>query len=426
MVTASSTSSTSSTNAAQGGLPTASKTSLAALVGILSLCYLMVFFNRMAPAVLAGHLRAAFHVDTAFTGLLAAAFFYAYAVMQIPGGLLTDRFGPKRVIMASLVTAAAGLALFASASNAATALAGRTLIGLGFAAVLVPAYAILANWCTPQGFVTAASVVVSVGGLGSFLAGAPLVWCQELLGWRQCQLVLAGVSLGLAVLVWFGVRERPAMVAATRPSAPPFREAFRIVCASRESWLLGCWFFVNGAIAFSFAGLWAGPYFVQVRGWSAAEAGFLISLFGLGIIVGPLVGAAITRVTPWRPAVLALSKGLTFLALGWFWLYGASQSYAMASLWCVAFTAILGAPFGTLFALLKDSLPASVRGVASGFVYTFCMLGAAGMQMLVGLMLQGGSTGATLTVEAYSPVFVLYMALAAVAFAACLGVRDKR
>ncbi|HOP41243.1 MAG TPA: MFS transporter, partial [Geobacteraceae bacterium] len=98
---------------------------------ILSAGYILVFFHRLCPAVVAVDMMRDLHASGALVGLLGSAYFYPYALMQIPTGLLSDSWGPRRTISLFLVLACAGSLILGMAPSSAWAVTGRVLVGLG-------------------------------------------------------------------------------------------------------------------------------------------------------------------------------------------------------------------------------------------------------------------------------------------------------
>lgn len=393
-------------------------------VSICSISYLLVFIHRMGAAVLSAEIQTDLEATPLSVGLLCSVFFYTYAVMQIPGGILTDRFGPRRVMMTALCLGAFGSALFAAAPNVSWAFAGRFFIGMGMACVLVPSYRLLSEWFSPQEFVGKASVVVSVAGCGGLLAGAPLAMGNAAFGWRVCQSVLSIVALLLAVLMWCHVRDRP-HEKNSRGDFFSFSGTMRTlcrVCQNRRIQILSFWFFVNGGICFSFSGLWAGTYFVEVCGWTQEASSFLVSLFGVGIVIGPLLITFVSRIMK-GSRILEVSMLLLAVLLGILLLYGDHMAYIVACLWSVSFTAVIAAPFGVVFDIVRDAFDSSAGSLASGLVYTFCMLGAACMQGGIGFQLQKMPEDSLLEQGDFVPVFIGYLVLALIAAVAARFIR---
>ena len=104
---------------------------------ILVLTYMLVFFHRMAPAVISADLMKAFNTSGAALGSLAAMYFYIYTVMQIPAGVLADTLGARVTVTVGSLIAGAGSILFGLASTFAGVASGRALVGLGVSVVFV-------------------------------------------------------------------------------------------------------------------------------------------------------------------------------------------------------------------------------------------------------------------------------------------------
>ena len=115
------------------------------IFGLLGTAYILVFFHRLAPAVVAVDMMRDLHTSGALMGILASAYFYPYALMQIPAGLLADSWGPRRSITFFFAFAAAGAIILGFACNASTAIFARTIVVLGVAMFFLPTMKILTN-----------------------------------------------------------------------------------------------------------------------------------------------------------------------------------------------------------------------------------------------------------------------------------------
>ncbi|MEI6153014.1 MAG: MFS transporter, partial [Deltaproteobacteria bacterium] len=113
---------------------------------ILSIQYLLVYFHRVAPAVTAPELINAFEISGTALGVLASAYFYSYGIMQIPVGILSDRWGPRKVIILSSFIASLGAISFGLSPTFSVAIISRIFVGIGVSALFVAAMRILANW----------------------------------------------------------------------------------------------------------------------------------------------------------------------------------------------------------------------------------------------------------------------------------------
>src|SRR5512136_2743105 len=152
--------------------------------GMFLLTYIFVYFDRVAPAVVAPELMKEFNLTAAGLGILASMYFYPYGAMQIPSGILSDYLGPRFSVGTFFIIAAIGTALFGLAHSFGVIIAGRFLMGVGVAVVWIPCMRILANWFRPKEFATLTGVVLTVGNAGAVLAAAPLAFLVGLVGWR--------------------------------------------------------------------------------------------------------------------------------------------------------------------------------------------------------------------------------------------------
>ncbi len=267
--------------------------------GLLASLYFVGYFQRVAPAVMVDELMRDFSIAATLLGNLSAIYFYTYAAMQVPSGLLADAVGPRRVGTAAAVVAAIGITLFALADSLWIATIGRALVGASVAVAFVACMKLAGHWFPANRFATVTGVALLIGNLGGVLAGVPLSEAVAGMGWRMAMLISAGVTAVLAAAVWLWVRDDPCergYLSHAHPEAlsrvmPP-QESLKRVVSERDTWLL---FFAGGLAAapvLAFAGLWGVPYLVQVHGLERSHAAAFTSTMLLGFAIGgPLLGA---------------------------------------------------------------------------------------------------------------------------------------
>src|SRR5574343_2064761 len=191
-------------------------------LGVVALAFILSFFQRFAPAGVAPDLASAFQTSAASLGVLAATYFYVYTLMQIPTGILADTLGPRRILMIGGIVGAAGSFLFGMAPTLDLALAGRTLVGLGVSVTFIAMLKLIAVWFEESRFATLVGVCMLIGNMGSVLAGAPLAALAQATGWRGVFIGVGALSLVLAALCWFIVRDRPKSAYGPAGNAPRF------------------------------------------------------------------------------------------------------------------------------------------------------------------------------------------------------------
>ena len=370
--------------------------------GLLASLYFVGFFQRVAPAVMVDELMRDFSITATLLGNLSAIYFYTYAAMQIPSGLLADAVGPRRVGTAAAVVAAAGIVLFALADSLWMASLGRGLVGASVAVAFVACMKLAGHWFPANRFATVTGVSLLIGNLGGVLAGVPLSETIVSVGWRTAMLASAGVTLILAAFVWLWVRDDPsergyashAHPEALNNAAMSAGRSLKQVLSERDTWLL---FFAGGLIAapvLTFAGLWGVPYLVQIHGMERSHAAGFTTVMLLGFAIGgPLLGALSDRLG--RRKLPYLGAALVN-ALGWmiFLLVDGLSATELTVLFAATGFSAGGIIIG--FAFAREVNHPGAAGTAGGVVNMAVLGFAAIQQSAMGWILDRNWRGATI------------------------------
>ena len=177
--------------------------------GLGALLYLIGFYQRVAPAVITDQLMLEFSIGGAALGNLSAFYFYSYVAMQVPTGMIADRWGPRRLLTAGAGVAALGTALFAFAPTLFWANMGRLLIGASVAVAFVSMLKLASHWFAPKQYALASGMALLMGVVGGVVAGVPLRFLVEAFGWRGVMGVSAALTAVLCVVTWLRVRDDP-------------------------------------------------------------------------------------------------------------------------------------------------------------------------------------------------------------------------
>ncbi|THF65857.1 MFS transporter [Pseudothauera nasutitermitis] len=355
-------------------------------MAVVIAAYILSFFHRFAPAGIAQDLALAFHTSAASLGVLAATYFYVYTVMQVPTGILVDTLGPRRILVAGALVAAAGSLLFALAPDLHVALAGRTLTGLGVSVVFIAMLKLIAVWFDEGRFATLVGLAMLLGNLGSMLAGTPLAALTEITSWRGVFVGAALFSVVLAVGSWLFIADgRGDGDARPRFDRGVVLGGLAGVLKNPATWP-AVW--VNAGIAgsfFAFAGLWATPYLMQVHQLGRVEAASHLSLYFAGFALGCVtVGTLSDRLERRRPVLIAAS--LVYAALWLVWLSAVRMpvtlSYALFALMGAATSA-----FSLTWACAKEVNPPQLSGMSTSVVNMGGFLAGALLQPAVGLVM---------------------------------------
>jgi len=406
---------------------------------ILAIGYAIVYFHRVAPAVIAPELTRNFGIKGAALGILASAYFYPYAVMQLPSGLLSDSLGPRKTVTAFTLVAAVGAILFGISPTFFTAVLGRIMVGLGVSVLFIPTLKILANWFEVEKFAIVAGILMAIGGLGWLSAATPLALLTLWLGWRLTFIIIGLLSLILALLTYLIVRDSPPeLVASSIPEAErtissssgepklSLLQGVRMVLSEKNFWALAAWFFCTGGILFGFGGLWAGPYLMQVYTLTKTQTGNILMMIAVGMIVGsPMLSYLSEKVFRARKSVLLISSftltGIWVLFV--FFVDGLSVLFLYGLFFLLGIFASGIVVIG--FTVAKELFPTQIAGTSTGMANLFPFAGGALLQPLIGLVLDcSGRSGITYSVEAYRLSFVGFLVAAVLALISVFLIKE--
>jgi sugar phosphate permease len=389
---------------------------------VIFLGYVLVFFHRLCPAVIALDMQADFAVGGTLLGVLASAYFYSYAVMQIPTGLLADSWGPRKTVSSALALAAVGAVVMGLAPGLGLAVAGRIMVGVGVSTVFVCNFKILANWFCTRRFVVMGGLFMATGGVGALISAAPLAWLSDALGWRASLVLVGGATLAMSGLVWLVVRDRPQdkgwpAVSEVLPGAESARriglgEGMRRVVTAARFWPISLWAFCSTGLSFALGGLWGGPFLMQVYGMSKAQAGGILTAYAASLLLGaPPMGWAANRLG--RKRVLMACSVVMCAACAAVWQDpdGLPPWALMAAFFAIG---LAGAATGPVIAAVsKELFPLSIAGTSVGLVNLFPFFGAAVMQIGMGAVVEiKGQPAHQVVVAAYGDLFLVSLAIA--------------
>jgi MFS family permease len=382
------------------------------LTGALFFFYAWVL--RVAPSVMVEDLMRDFSVGAAVLGHLSAAYFYGYAGMQIPVGLLLDRFGPRRLMSFAALVCAGGCVLLANSTTLAGATAGRFLIGASAAFSLVGSMAVAGQWFAAQHFAILSGLSMALGMAGGVFGQAPLRLAVEASDWRTTTLLLAVGGLALAVFAWATVRDRWRGSGGLGQALA----GLAIILRHPQTWLIALTGLGTSGPLLGFASLWGVPFLETTYGLQRTQAATLTSLVFVGWGIGaPLFGWFSDWIGRRRPALVA---GLTFETVS----LAVLVYIPGLSLWTIAALCLLVGFFGSsqivVFALARENHTTKLSGTAIGFVNGMVTGAGALFQPLVGLLLDLAWAGQTAAGARIYDLHAYRLALASL-IACCLA-----
>jgi len=379
-------------------LVTEKPTLLAASICILaSLFYLYEFILQVSPAVMTHELIRDFGLNAVSLGTMAAFYYYAYTPMQLPAGFLFDRFGPRRLTTAAILTCAMGALIFGISSNVAMASAGRFMMGMGSAFSFIGTLLLISRWFPARYFAMLTGLVQFMSCVGAIVGETPLRIAVGHWGWRPTILALSMLGMILGLLTWLAVRDSPEVVLQGNKfqatSEKTVVQSVKQVCYNSQTWFLALYSFMVWAPIAAFAALWGVPFLVAAYGISTEAAATACTMIWLAIGIGcPLFGWWSDKVNlRGLPIKFAASLGVIGLIsviyiphLPLFFLY-----------LCLFLFGLAASGQSIAFGVVKDINRPSVAGTAIGVNNMATVAGGALFQPVIGLFLQLYWNGAT-------------------------------
>jgi sugar phosphate permease len=283
--------------AASAAPPGAARLALVVLVPFAA-GYFMSYLYRNINAVVGRYLIDELGLSGADIGLLTAAYFFTFALAQIPIGVMLDRYGPRRVNSTLLCVAATGAVLFSFGQDRDALMLSRALIGLGVGGALMSSFQAITLWYPKERWAFFNSVIMTVGGLGAVAGTGPVEAALQITHWRGLFLALGLGTVAVAALVFFAVPER-------RRAATPERLATVIrgvanVLGNRALWSMAPMLLFTQATNLAIFGLWAGLWLRDVAGFDRGTAAIYVSLMNLGLTAGFVLNAAVSEIATRR------------------------------------------------------------------------------------------------------------------------------
>lgn len=261
------------------------------LVAITAVLFVLGFTNlflRSSLGVMAPDLSREMALSPAALSTVASAFFFAYAIMQVPTGMLLDRFGARATIAAMLVFTTGGAATFAAAQSIGMLSLGRILMGIGCAGIFTGAFYVLAQWLPQSRVVTQMGWLNSFAAVGTLTATTPLAALIALIGWRQSYWLFTGGVALLLLAIWASVRDGPP---GATPQAARSESLASVVGGVGEALRQpGMWRLLLTGLPISAAsiitGVWGAPYLRDVHGLDAIGRGNVLLAMAVCAISG--------------------------------------------------------------------------------------------------------------------------------------------
>ncbi|NGX51590.1 MAG: putative sulfoacetate transporter SauU [Chlamydiae bacterium] len=348
---------------------------------------------QVSPSIMTRPLMHDFGIDAMVLGIICSFYFYSYTLMQIPVGILFDRFSTRTLITSAVFICSVGALFFGTTQDLYYAALGRFLMGIGSAFAFVGVLVVAARWFPGRYFALLVGVAQLLAAVGALLGELPLAALLNSFSWREVMMILGTIGVGLTLLSFTVVRDHPSKEQHIPHRHHLFRE-LRVILKFGQTWWVALYAFCSWGPVAVFAALWGLPYLRVRYEIPVTEAALAMAMVWIGIgITSPILG------------YLSDKLGRRCILLSFCSLVGLISSSALLLLPIplpLAFLLLFGIGVGgsgqiLTFALTKDNNRSTTIGTAVGLNNMAVVAGGALFQPLVGFILQllwvGGRAG---------------------------------
>lgn len=360
---------------------------------IWSLAALFFFYKyllQVSPSVMSEELMRSFHATGAQLGNLAACFFYSYLIMQIPVGILLDRYNPRYITTLAILVSALGVLLFSYTQTILMSYAARAVIGFGAAFAAVSCFKIIALWFPPKRFALLAGLSMTSAMFGAIGGQLPLSLLINSFHWQEAMRYLAAPGILLAIIFFFLARpnEKP-----HSPTVSNFnlKEQLTTILKSKQSWLLSFYSGLAFAPVSVFGGLWGVSFLKTAYSLNASTAASVVSFIFIGFAIGCPISGWLSDYLGRRKLLMFIGTIVAIVTLGLvIYLPLATATF----LGVLLFFFGLGAScFFLCFSMIRETMPLAIAATVLGFMNTFDSICEALSEPFIGKMLDLGWKG---------------------------------
>ncbi|MDP3059073.1 MAG: MFS transporter [bacterium] len=405
-----------------------------AVWGALSMAFFIVFFHRYSTAVVADDLIKTLALSSKQLSALASMYFYSYAIMQIPSGILADYLGPRKTSTIGMLLAAVGSIAFGLSQTFFMASMARLLVGIGVSVVFISTLKTQAVWFRTREFATISGLTSFIGNLGGVSATAPLAFLVVALGWRNTFLLVGVVSFLVAIIVYCVVRDTPEEIGLTSYNSIPLAKGIKLslglglVLKNKQTWPVTVLLTTIMGGLMSVSGLWGVLYLMHSFGLNKNTAATYLLAMTLGVMIGSTLWGFIADKLGRKKVLLVL--GSSVYTLLWAYLVFGSPSLAMhyPLFFFIGFFSIV---FILSFAIVKEANNPALSGIAMSVVNTGGFLGAALLNVIIARILEANWQGTyangvkVYSLANYQSAFLIILIAGLIGIAASLVIKDK-
>jgi len=352
------------------------------------------YLVQVSPSVMTGDLMHTFKVNGAGLGNLSAFYFYAYLCMQVPVGMMLDKYSPRLLTTAAILLCSVSTLIFSQTNTLEWACISRALMGAGAAFAAVSCFKLAAVWFAPKRFALVSGLFMTAAMLGAVGGQMPLSMLVQHTGWRSALGIVGLIGIVLGLIYFMVIRDKPLKTEGhTPPPHPPALNSLVYILKNKQAWLLSFYSGLAFAPVSVFGGLWGVPFLETAHRLSPTQAALAASSIFIGFAIGaPLLGWLSDFMRRRKP-ILYLG---TLLALGCLTAVLYSPPLPLSLIMILLGSFGFGASgFFTSFAMIRELFPLLLVATVLGIMNTFDSVCEALFEPLVGALLDATWSGAT-------------------------------
>ncbi|KTD49790.1 hypothetical protein Lrub_0418 [Legionella rubrilucens] len=357
------------------------------ICGLGALYYSYEYLLRISPSVMEPALREHFNLSATGFGLLSAFYYYAYVPLQIPVGVLLDRYGPRLLLTLACMVCVIGTFIFCGTQLFWVAAIGRFLVGFGSAFAFVGVLKLATIWLPEDKLAMVSGMASALGTIGAMLGDNLLGYMVIKLGWRETVNYTAIFGIGLIFVLWYGIRDRHRNQRQSG-TVENFRQSMTdlgIIARNKQIWINGMYGCLVYLPATVFAELWGIPYLKNAHGLSLEAADLANSLLFLGFTIGaPLFGLLSDKLKRRKLPMVIGAVGAAIVMMMVLYMPGLTEIGIDVLMFVLG---LLYSAQCIVFAVGRELSPNEATGTAIAMTNMIVMLGAMFLQPLVGRLL---------------------------------------
>lgn len=349
------------------------------------------YLVQVSPSVMTADLMRAFHVNGAGLGNLSAFYFYAYLIMQIPVGIMLDKYSPRLLTTAAILVCSLSTLFFSNTDVLWVACISRALMGVGAAFAAVSCFKLASIWFPPKRFALVSGMFMTAAMLGAVGGQMPLSFLVQTIGWRDSLAVVSVLGLCLSILYFAIVRDKASPASSAKRNTKGLRQLLLPIISNKQTWLLSLYSGLAFAPVSVFGGLWGVPFLETAYQLPPTSAALAISFVFVGFAAGaPFWGWLSDYIGRRKPVLFFGTFSALFCLLAVLYL----PHQQLTSLMVLNFFFGFGASgFFTSFAMIRELFSISLAATVLGIMNTFNAICEALFEPLVGALLDKTGSG---------------------------------